>query len=134
MRIKLKTRRIMSPSEAAGLLRKYNEYRRGEASYPDVSAEEVGWAIDLAISFLQAAVPSDVRRFRFGNVRYEVFPCEDKYKVVRRGFEVAYTDNKFIYDYCDTELARQQPVGSEHMQNYFKAKHMAVALFKKQKK
>ena len=124
----------MSPSEAAELLRQYNEYRRGNAPYPYVSAEKIGLAIDVAISFLQAAEPSNVRRFRFGSVRYEVFPCDGKYKVVRRGFEAAYTDDKFIYDYCDTELARRHPTGSEYRQKYFKAKHMAVALFKQQKK
>lgn len=124
----------MSPSEAAEILRQYNAYRRGESPYPYVTAKKVGDAIDLAVSFLDAAVPNDIRRFRFGNVRYEVFPCDGKYKVVRRGFQVAYTDDRFIYDYCDTELARIQPVGSEYRQNYFKAKHMAVALFNKQKK
>lgn len=123
----------MSPSEAAEILRQYNAYRRGERAYP-ATAKEVGRAIDLAIKFLNDAEPKGVRRFRFGSVTYEVFPCDGKYKVVRRGFQVAYTDDRFIYDYCDTELARIQPVGSEYRQNYFKAKHMAVALFNKQKK
>lgn len=124
----------MSPSEASDILRQYNEYRRGEASYPDVSAEKVGQAIDIAVSFLQAAEPSNVRRFRFGNVRYEVSPHDGGYRVVKNGSLVGYTDDAFIYDYCDTELALRHPAGSEYRKNYFKAKHMAVALFKKQKK
>lgn len=124
----------MSPSEAAEILRVFNAYRRGEAPYPDVAAKKVSEAIDFAVIFLNAAEPSNVRRFRFGSVRYEVSPYKDKYKVVRRGFEVEYTDDKFIYDYCDTELAMTHPTDSEYRKNYFKAKHMAVALFKKQKK
>lgn len=124
----------MSPSEASDILRQYNEYRRGEASYPDVSAEKVGQAIDIAVSFLQAAEPSNVRRFRFGSVRYEVFPYDGKYKVVRRGFEVRFTDDSFIYDYCDTESYIALKHNEEYKKKYFKAKHMAVALFNKQKK
>ena len=124
----------MSPSEAAEILRVFNAYRKGEGPYPEVTAAKVGEAIDFSVIFLNAAEPSRVRRFRFGSVTYEVFPFNGKYKVVRNGWQFAYTEDSFIYDYCDTELARIQPVGSEYRQNYFKAKHMAVALFKKQKK
>lgn len=123
---------MISPSEAAELLREYNSWRRGDVPYPS-TAKKVGEAIDLAISFLQAAEPSKVRRFRFGSVRYEVFPYNNGYKVVKNGWQSAVVEDSFIYDYCDTELARFSK-NEQHKQNYFKAKHMAVALFKKQKK
>ncbi len=123
----------MNTSEAAEVLRQYNEYRRGEAPYP-ATAKEVGEAIDLAVAFINAAIPKNVRRFRFGSVTYDVFPFEDKFKVVKNGWQTAFTDDSFIYDYCDAEQARILRNSESYRQNYIKAKHMAVALFNKQKK
>ena len=124
----------MSPSEAARILREYNAYRKGSAPYPEVTAKKVGEAIDFAVAFLFAAEPSDTRHFRFGSVTYDVYPLEKGYKIVRNGWQVAYTDDSFIYDYCDTDSYVALKHNEEYKQKYFKAKHMAVALFKKQKK
>lgn len=124
----------MSPSEAAEILRVFNAYRKGEGPYPEVTAAKVGEAIDFAVIFLNAAEPSRVRRFRFGSVTYEVFPFNGKYKVVRNGWQFAYTEDSFIYDYCDTEIFIALKHKKDYKENYFKAKHMAIALFKKQKK
>lgn len=124
----------MSPREAADILRRFNAYRRGDAPYPETTAQKVGEAIDFAVTFLNAAEPSTVRRFRFGSVTYEVFPINGRYKIVKNNWLAAYTEDSFIYDYCDTELFIANKNDKEYKEKYFKAKHMAVALFKKQTK
>lgn len=123
----------MSPSEAAELLRQYNKWRRGEIAYP-ATAKKVGQPIDIAINFLNAAEPKEIRRFHFGSVTYEVFPHENGFKVVRNGWQSAFTEDSFIYDYCDTESFIALKHNNDYKQKYLKAKHMAVSLFKKQKK
>jgi hypothetical protein len=48
------------------------------------------------------------------------------------GTQVRYTDDDFIYDFCDEQEAAILRKNSNYISKHIQAKHKAVALFKKQ--
>ncbi len=78
--------------------------------------------------------------FRFGSTRYLVSPSHPKdkckYRIMRIsysfGTQVRYTDDDFIYDFCDEQEAAILRKNSNYISKHIQAKHKAVALFKKQ--
>lgn len=76
-----------------------------------------------------------MKTFHFGKVNYSVTVCNDvrgRYKVERkdyRGKQVAFTNESFIYDYCDE--FEDEGSTKEYHEKFKLAKKLAIRLFKK---